>query len=270
MKKIIIFLFAAFIAPVCARSQSFDWADTHLVSLFNRMDYWSKYCFNDPTDKKVDSLRNASGKIYDFIENIIVRFPASLTVELPKAKEKGLRYVSSEDNKVRIYSWQAKMEGHGTSPKFEYRDVAAYVYSSGRKYRDISNGTEGGFCTNITTIRNRDSNTIYIASYYSMSGSDKTEKLKAYQIENNFLKEISVFQVGEKVPKHLWCEYTLPSKETKYLLPAIHFNAAKTKLYVPATEMKGDRSVLTDKYLVYVFNGFMFVFDKDSEARNPQ
>ena len=267
MKRSITLAFLVFSFSLLSSAQQLDWADAHLAGLFDRMNYWSNYCYNDPTDKKVDSLRNASGRIYDFIENIIVRFPSSMTAEFPKAKQKGLRYVSSEDNNMRVYSWQAKMEGHGPSPKSEYRDVAAYVYYGIRKYHDISNGTEGGLCTNITTIKNSDHNLIYIANFYSLKSGEKTEKLKAYQITEQALKEISVFQEGDRLPKHLWCEYTMPPVSSKYLLPGIHFNSSRSKLFVPATELQGDKSILTDRYLTYVFNGYVYVLDKDADKR---
>lgn len=245
-------------------AQSYEDADTRLAAYFDKMDYWWQYCYKDRTDKKVDSLRNSGGRIYDYVENIILKSPTALTTELPLAKEKGLHYVTADNGLFRIYSWQAKMEGHET-PRLEFRDIAGYTTPSGRKYRDISNGSEGGFCTNITTIRTLDSNTVYVANYYSIENGEKLETLKAYSVIDNYLKEISVFQNGEKIPKQLWCQYTVPLNNAMESLPAIHFNEEKTKLYVPIVETQGESQVLTGKFMVYIFNGYLFVYVKDAQ-----
>jgi hypothetical protein len=156
------------------------------------------------------------------------------------------------------------MEGHET-PRTEFRDIAGYTIATGRKYRDISNGSEGGFCTNITTIHTVDSGIVYVANYYSIENGEKLETLKAYSVINNYLKEISVFQNGEKIPKQLWCQYTAPLNSTIESLPAIHFNEEKTKLYVPIVEQNENQYVLSGKFMVYIFNGYLFVFVKDAE-----
>jgi len=260
--KFLFLLF--FIVPFFADAQSFQWADNRLALLFDRMDYWCDYCYKDRTDRKLDSLRNASGRIYDFIESIIIHSPDALVAELPKAKAKGLNYATSADNKLRIYSWKAKKEGHGAQ-KYEYRDIGGFVTDKGRKYRDISNGTEGGICTGITTIKALDSSSMYMASYYALENGDKIEMMKVYAIEYNFLKEISVFKANDKRPKHLWCAYNIAANTNANLQPAIHFSDDKKKIFVPVTEKNNaNKLVLTSKYLTYEFNGFEFILQDEN------
>jgi len=262
--SLFILLIGSAILVKAQRPTAMEIADKHLVEAFDKMDYWWKYCYNDKKDKKVDSLRNSGGHIYDYIENLISRFPESLTAEFPNAKAKGLYYVTSEDRKLRIFSWPAKIEGHN-EPKFEFRDVAGFIAEGGRKYHDISNGTEGGYCSAITTIRTRKDTVIYLANYYTIRNGMKEEKLKAYSLIDNTIKEISAFHEGTKNPKQLWCQYNVSPENVRTTAPVIHFNPEKTKIYMPVTETHGSQTVLTSKYMVFVFNGFSYVYDKDAK-----
>jgi hypothetical protein len=264
MKNAIVSLLLVFVTGLSSKAQTQEWADSHIAGLFERMDYWCQYCYNDKKDRKVDSLRNAGGKIYDFIENIIVMYPYSLAAELPQAKEKGLHYVTSDDGELRIYSWEAKMEGHVGTPRYEFRDVAGFKTDMGRKYHDISNGTEGAYCTNITTLHTKKGITLYLANYYTYQNGIKTEKIRAYAILDNKISEMASFMKETKNPKQLWCDYTVSLDQLRNEKSEIHFSKDKTRLYVPVTEKNGNQYDLTGKYSVFVFNGFMFVYEKNA------
>lgn len=267
MKRILPFLLVllCFGKLSLAQKAAMQAADAHLVESFDRMDYWWKYCFADKKDKKVDSLRNSGGHIYDYIENLITKYPESLTSEFPGAKSKGLYYVNSDDGRLRIFSWPAKIEGHA-EPKFEFRDVVGFkTDGGGRKYHDISNGTEGGYCSKITTVKCHKDTVIYFANYYTIRNGIKQETLKAYSIIDNDIKEISCFYEGAHNPKQLWCQYNVSPDNIRVTTPVIHFNPEKTKIYLPITNQKGSETVLTSMYKVFVFNGFSFIYDKNAK-----
>ena len=241
-----------------------DAADERIAFYFDRMDYWWNYCTNCNgvnLGKKLDSFRNASGRIYDYVENIIVQNPQAMVAEFPRSKEKGMHYVNSEDNKLRIFSWQARTE-HWGRKDIAHRVVAGFVTDRGTKYRDIANGTEGGICTGIVTIRTKDSLTVYLATYYTFDSADKSETVKAYSIMGDVLKEVSIFKDGDKSPKHLWCRYGFPLGYARDTALATHFSEDYRKIFLPVVESIGHQSVLTGMFAVYVFNGYAFIRDR--------
>jgi len=268
MKKSILLLFLAVWLWSSSQAQTLEWSDNRIAKLFDRMDYWGDFCYKDPHNKKVDSLRVSGGRIYDFVEDLIVMYPYALDGDFPKAKEKGLHYVTSDDGQLRIYSWLAKMEGHEGVPHAEYRDVAGFKTSAGRKYHDISNGTEGAYCTNITMVQTKKNIPIYLVNYYTVHDGIKMEKIKAYALKDGGIREISSFIDGTKNPKQLWCDYALERGHSETDAPEIHLSPDKQKLYVPVTERVGGRYVLTDKYEVFLFNGFMYINEKPAGEKH--
>ena len=101
---------------------------------------------------------------------------------------------------------------------------------------------------------------IYLAISGGVIGIPEVPKtIRAYTIENGELKDTAkIFITPKKSYNRIDIEYDLTSATEKN---TIHLSEHKEKLYIPLIEgLK-----FKDKYLVYVFDGYNYVYDKNAK-----
>lgn len=256
------------IAASAVSAQSIEGIDNKLASYLDRIEYWSAHNGKDTMAGKGDSLVSINSDLATYIKHICLKMQPAVLRSLPKAEKKGLTVIVSDDDKLLLCSWDTKM---GSSMRY-YDNIAQY--STGKELkvvhmRDPSiDGDYGSDYMSITTIHAKNNKAVYLVQDYCvLSMEDRSESIIAYIIEGGVLKTSGMFKTRTQLLDNIECSYDAFSSMDKYPgkdIARIHLSDDNQKLYIPIVNGKyGD--VLTNRYLVYVFDGDKFVFNKNAK-----
>lgn len=170
------------------------------------------------------------------------------------------KVVASDDGNFRIYWWDTKLGG----TMVKYKAFAKYNTGSGVKMKMLSGEDEKDYgCAykTIYTIKRADNKMVYLVLTTAATGVDDIpEDINAYTIENGVLQDtIKIFKTAKKSYNSIGIDYDWQSADNE---ETIHLTADKKKLYIPVIE---NDLKYTGKFLVYIFDGYHFVFDKNAK-----
>ena len=245
-----------------ARAQSMTDIDKHLAALLDKITYWAEYNGNDEKISASDSLGDVNDKLTAYLKKVSVKYPQTITAPYTKAIKSGLTVITSDDNKLRCYSWDTRMGGTMRN----YSDYIQYQGTNGMHLKcmdcDTVNIDYGGDYRGITTLHTQAGKTIYCLYTYSIgSTKDRGESIDAYEIAGNELKPANIFKTKTKKLSSIGYGYDMfASSDGDKDIPSIHFGKDNKRLYIPIV----DGEIVTAKYLVYVWDGNQWVFDKDA------
>jgi hypothetical protein len=242
-------------------SQSIPEIDTKLAALLDKIAYWD----NDTTGKRDDSLEKANDRISAYIQKVGSKNSSTLSAAFPKAARGPLSVISSDDNKIRLYSWDTRMGG---SMRLYY-DLIQYMTDNGVKVKDMRDpkAEEDYGCdyNGIFTIHTAGNKTIYLVCGYAIeSTKDRHEAVEAYTIDGSVFKKFDLFKTKTKSLNTIgygYDQFASMGDDHQKDLPTIHLSKDFKNLYIPIV----NGEILTDKYLVYVFDGNNYVFDKNAK-----
>ncbi len=262
--KVLTVAISVFIGVNQAEAQSVKEIDARLADYLDKITYYVGNPGIEP-GKKLDTLVNINKRMDAYLKQVCVAVPTTISANFPKAKEKGLNYVTSDDKKFRLYSWDSKSSG-GTM-QILY-DVAQYKTGDNVKVVSIEDidgygGDPGIKYASVKTLKNKDNTSIYLVMD-APRGTDGsvTGGVIAYTIAHDSLKTIPLFETKTKTYDYI--SFTCSNRsffdmEQSGYKPGIVFDKKKQTLKVPI--VLGE--TCTRDYLTYKYDGNRFVFDKN-------
>ncbi|MEI8279271.1 MAG: hypothetical protein WCG87_05865 [Bacteroidota bacterium] len=202
--------------------------------------------------KKEDSLKMANDELMAYLKRVCTKVPATLNMKYKKV-ETEMDITSSDDNKVRVYSWKSSFEGTYYNILMQYKGSKnPIVWQMNNADDPLSSSTVP---TSIKSIQTAGKKTVYIVveGVFGSHGLE-TEKAVAYTITNDQMLAIPLFQTETGTEKEV--SYHIASINDYDPEINIHLSPDKKTLYIP---------VSGKEYSVYKFNGTKFVYDKNAK-----
>ena len=265
MKWIITLLLVVLL--INARGQTPHAADKKIAKYLERIGYWWQQ------DDGGDSLRSTNAKLMGYLKDVTRKFP--LQTRFPLAEKNGLGVSSAGNGGLKIYSWDSQLGG----TLHDYSSLAVFRTRAGQSNLTLHDETdnvdyghtgysEGGYWYDkIVPIYGKRGVVTYLAFGSAHISAELGEIVFAYQIINNDLVNVPFFKTTKQTVKFIEYSYgrlSFIDKHPKQKSPEMHLNADHTRLYIPIVSGPF-HDQLTAKYLVYVFNGNNFVFDRNAK-----
>ncbi len=234
--------------------------DEHLAGLLQHLDHWHTYSSDNTSINPEDSVADVDTKLTEYLKDVSLKYPQTITGRYPKATKIGLSAIASDDNKICLYSWDTYLGGSMRN----YSDYIQYAGTNGMYVKcmncnDTEQGDYGTDYNSIIAIHTTTNKTLYfITGMAVISTKDRAESISAYEIEGDLLKPASVFKTTTKTLNSIDYGYDSFASNVDPL-PHIHFGNDNKRLYIPI--VSGEQ--ITAHYLVYVFDGNDFIFDKN-------
>lgn len=210
-----------------------------------------------------DKLQKANDNLVTFLKKVAIQ-KSVMNDPLNKAQKAGLSTYSSDDKKLRCYSWDTLTGGS----MHNFYSMMVYESSNGILKCNVlspdSSGEGGGGTTfeGLDTIKTSAGKNVYLVrDLFIGSGLIHGRNIYAYGIDNGRLSKVQFFQAGKKMLKQIDFDFAEYGDGTEFKL-----SADKKTLQVPLIKAAGPDSpgsgTATGKYLTYVFDGSKFVFKK--------
>lgn len=214
-----------------------------------------------------EKLNNVNKMLMEYMRKICSD-ETLLQHELKAVNSAGMTVLTSDDNKFRIYCWDTETGG----TMHFYDAILQYKTQSGSEayiLNDISVSSEDGgadcgyWYTELHTIHANAGKTYYLPIYYGRySGIEHASGIAAFAIEGNKLNnEPRIFKPTGKPLYDISYSFTSGTADKESVENYITLSADKKTLSIPVTDK--DR-VVTDRSLIYKFDGDKFVYDKNA------
>lgn len=230
-------------------------AEQQVKTYLDRIQYW-RYQYSpedsgvNPNASSQDSLNIANKELTAFILN-----RNASSIQPSKAlEEAGLMIISSDDKKLRIYSWNTETGDE----QHKYSSVSEYKTASGLKT------TVNPGISQYTQLYTIGSGKKYYLAVYSniLSIKDALKGVRVFVINEDELLEAKIFRINTELTDKIEYIYDYSANFSFKKMKEEHVILfEKQKLYIP--EVKEDK--ITGTQLVYVFDGNEFVYDKNSK-----
>jgi len=269
MKKILIFLFTLLISKQVI-GQTVHEVDQMLTEYLKQISYWSHNHDKDNSENG-DSLSNANGNLETYISTTCIKLP--IDSRFPLAERKGLDITLANDHKLKVFTWDTQLGG----TQYYYSSVILGKTKNGvfssvvdALFLEVSQGdTTAPADTydyyDIAGIKLKNSSMIYLFFGTQVATRYRGEQVFACKIVNDELVQVPFFKTKSKLLSSIGYAYDLfafGDKNGKSDPPIIHLSKDKKKLYIP---LINGHEKMTNNYLVYVFDGNNFVFDKNAK-----
>ncbi len=261
---LVIFLF---VTVPHSHAQSVSKIDSKIAALLNKVNYWAEY---DYIESKDDSLADANNKLDSFLRKVSASLPVS--TKFPFAEQNGLDLAIAADNKIKVYSWDSRLGGSMR----RYNSLAAYQTRNGIKteeFLDLSDSiassghmiySEGGYYFDeMVPIKANDHTTTYLLIGSSVeSTSERGMIVIALRIVNNELIQIPFFKTSTQNLKIISYSYNSVSGSIQGETPVMHLSKDHKQFFIPIVSGLYNEQI-TNKYLVYTFDGSNFIYEKN-------
>ncbi|MBX9693227.1 MAG: hypothetical protein K2Z81_12635, partial [Cyanobacteria bacterium] len=211
-----------------------------------------------------DKLFAANLELYKYLKSVVVQ-PQVMKDPLNKAVDKGLAVLTSNDNKLRCYSWDS-LTG-GTMHYF----CSAIVYDAGNgklKCEVLNPATAGGMedpgsnFEAVDAIKTKDGKTVYVVrDLFIGGGIDHGRSIQAYVIKNGKLTKYPFFQAGKKLLDSISFGFGEYGDGTEFELSK-DLKTLKVPVIKGPADSEPGSGTATGKFLTYSFDGSKFVFKK--------
>lgn len=248
----IIFVFA-----LSAFGQSDAKIERELVGHIENIQKWSVYGSEPKEDLLSKENEIFADKLLKYTQN-------ASTLDYKFGELKKLMYIStSEDGKLRIYSWDTEDGGtmHNFDRVYQYRGADGKVYS---KTDELSEGDAGSFVYDIFTLDASGGKVYLVCSDAILSTSDVGQSVNLFKIENASLNdEIKLIKTKTGLQNSLGFEYDFFSVSDRPERPIklISYDKAAKSIKIPVVlkDEKFQYGKVTNKFIVYQFDGKYFV-----------
>ncbi len=253
MRKAVFILLALCGTYMHTCAQTTD-AAQQVKTYLDAIEYW-RYAYSpedsgvNPNANPQDSLLAANNKLEQFL---LHGGGTSIAANDNMLDNAGMRIISSDDKNLRIYSWNTET-GEGRD---KYHTIIEYKTSAG--YKAVAATDEHEYTQILTAGKN-----FYLCVYgHILSDKDAMKGIRVLSISNNKPEPQNIIRTATELTDHI--EYTYDysanfSFKTMKETNVIHLE--KQSLYIP--EVSGGN--MTGKWLVYVFDGKEFVYDKNAK-----
>ncbi len=266
MKKNTFCIFLLFLLLPNAKGQTVNNVDDQLVIYLGNI----KKLHND-TSQGFDSLWGANNKLENFIETACSKL--AWDTKFPKAEKNGLSIVASSDHKLQLFSWDTWTGG----TQHRYSSILTVKTENGILFSDVNNlfqvtidgddtvaSAETYAYYKIAAINTKDNAVTYLFFGEQDASNEKAEQIFAGKIISDKLVKVPFFKTATKTLSSIDYYYNLLAfreKNRNIDLPSIHLNNDGERLYIPIITDEA----MTSKYLVYIFDGNNYVFDKNAK-----
>ncbi len=213
-----------------------------------------------------DSLGEVNTALLTYLQEKSTTTPELLDIDLSSMDTAGIIILTSEDKKFRIYCWDT--ETGGTMRFFnaliQYRTAKG---SESAVLNDIAKTEEpGDFYREIYTVHAKNGNTYYLVTSRGIySSRDIVEVIQAYTIESGKLNDsVNLFRTPRQQLNEITytCDFfSNIDSNTGNQRNLIRISDDKQTLFIPIVN---DKDEVTDKFLIYKFDGNQFVYDKNA------
>lgn len=260
-KILLLFLYLCLSTNISHAQNSEKEICTHLLSLFEKISSL------DCTDSAQGAqLIKENRQLKNYIDKMWAHNPSTLHMGF-SCVDNYLHITTSDDGKVRAYYWGSNIynaencfiqcqDGKDTKITWDYKihgnigDMKEDEFAEDLSY------------SNILSVPTKDNRTVYLAIFYSYipHTHSQSDGIEAYVIDHGKLEPTSIFKTAKKTLNSIFYRYDgqapPPNADSR-----IHFSRDKQKLYIPIVRENDSK---TDNYLVYVFDGNNYVFDKNA------
>jgi hypothetical protein len=242
------------------RAQKVQMVEAEILSYLSQIDYWDTF---SNQENAYDSSNLYNKKLLDYLAKVLAKNPATLEYGFPGLKNKGISILTSADKKFRIYCWDVGPGGGARSSNV----ILQYQKKTGTGVKvenDVSKADEysvssGLYYSAIYTIKTSTGKNVYLAN-----GSQKIalglymRNIQAFTIENDTLNgNVKFFKTSKKAVNNI--NFTFESSLSGGKTTEITVSDDQRKLFIPVVL---DDGKATGEYLVYVFDGEKYVYDK--------
>jgi hypothetical protein len=234
--------------------------EKELVRHVENLKAWSAY--KEGYDQARDKKREAENEAMKAALLKYGRLSSTLKYPFPELSK--LIYIStSKDNKFRIYSWDSESGGtmhfFDTVYQFQARSGKVFSKSAAKEKTDA-----GFFSSDIFTV-DTGKDKVYLARLNSIySNPISYQSVNAYSLQNNILNEkVKLIRTASGLTNKLGFQYNFFSvvdrKERPIKLISYDDAAQTIKIPVVIADKKDPIGRVTNKFIVYKFNGKYFV-----------
>ncbi|MGI9035212.1 MAG: hypothetical protein ACR2GD_04130 [Pyrinomonadaceae bacterium] len=263
--KIKFIVFVSLVFSFSAFGQSNARIEKELVAAINDAQKYSSYGSNSDGEKLGKANEIFADKLLKYTKN-------ASTLGYKFGELKKLMYIStSEDGKFRIYSWDAETGGtmHNFDRVYQYRGADGKVYS---KTDELSEGDAGGFVYDIFTLDAPGEKVYLVCSNAILSTSDAGQSVNLFKIENASLNDkIKLIKTKTGLQNSLGFEYDFFSVSDRPERPIklISYDKAAKSIKIPVVliDVKFQYGKVTNKFIVYQFDGKYFAKGVDSNLK---
>jgi hypothetical protein len=247
-------------------AQSVKEIEDKMLYYLDKLHSHSNY-FGDAND---DSLSLYNNELSRYLLTVLEKQPLTLQAKFGRINKVSMDIATSSDKKFRIYSWGTQDGGtmQGFNSVFQFQS-GKFVHTE-ILYADTFKDGEwlgpGLFYPKIYTIQAQNNKTYYMAIRNGIySSKDVSTGIKAFTIENDRINDsIKIFKTAKNILNSIDCEYDYFSNyndktaKENYLL---HLSDDNHTLFVPLI----DGEKMTGRFLIYKFDGYNFIFDKNAK-----
>lgn len=244
------FILGFILLMVCTQVHAQGDAEQQIKYYLDQMQYWRyEYSPDDsgvnPDASPKDSLAFANKSLAEYLLNNT----SLLRNDMKTVEEAGMKIATSDDRRLRIYSWDTETGDE----KHVYKAVAQYETGSGIKAQEIGQ-TPGSLYNEIHAFGSGKKCYVAVASAIR-SQKDAVKGVHAFSIEGTKLNDASIFQ-GKSVLEYSYdyfSNYDYKSMKEKSVL-----RIEKGKILFPIVE----NEKVTDQWRTYEFDGNQFKMTK--------
>jgi len=252
--------------------QSVQQVEQDILGYLSKIQYWRYEYSAEDTNfsaevSPVDTIEVANRELLQYFLKVGVNNQTMLSAPFNLLEKADIKIVTSPDKKMRIYSWDT----HTGGTMHFFNTVAQYETGSGVTITEIRDKPEhykdsmipGNTYNLIYTMADKSGKKYYLPVYTAIySTKDVMKGIRAFSIENGKLLDAEIFKATNKTLSRIeygydyMTNYSFKKMKEEYTL---YIN--KQKLYIPVVE--GEK--ITGRWLIYVWNGEQFVFDKNAK-----
>lgn len=236
-------------------------AEQQVRDYVDRVHYW-RYQYS-PEDSGVDPNASVADSVL-YMNKLLVNYlqdagknPELLRGNFKATEEDEVKVATSDDGKVRVYSWDTET---GDEEQHIYNVVVLYDAGGvkAKVLKDISTGSKedpGAVYPEIYTVNG--SRKYYLLVYSGiLSSKDARKGIRAFTIENNELEDANIFPAANGMTNKIEYTYDYYSNyDYKTMKEKQVVNLKKDKLSIPVVEA----GKTNGKWNVYKFEGDKFV-----------
>lgn len=250
--KLIIF---SLLLSVNLLAQTPKTIEADLLKSFKKINYWDEQGRTGNINAG-DSLFKANDMFGKKLKTYTETSTASINLTFNLLKNAGLDIFTSEDNVIRIYSWDTWLGG----TKHIFANVLQY--KAGNKTKSSLSGDleygDAPFYSNLYTFKVGDK-TYYLGVYgFIYSTKDAVTGIRVFGIENDKLNDdVKIIKTGSGLKSKINYGYDffsvmdIPFEKR----PTITFDQTTQIIHIPLVDAKGH---VTKKFINYKFNGQYF------------
>ncbi len=261
MTKLIIFGITAILASVFTPAVPVFALDTKQVDtmLASKLDKISTLA----NDADSDKLISANEELMKYLKGVAVNKQIN-SDPLKTASDKGLTVFTSDDKKVRCYSWDSLTGGtmHFFKSLITFDTGKPQLHYLPTPTNEEGDGDPGATFEGLDTIKTAGGRTVYlIRDLFIGSGLDHGRTIQAFVISNGKLSEHPFFQAKKKMLSTISFAFGEYGDTTEFVLSPDK-KTLKVPLIKPAPKNAPGSGSATGKYLTYTFDGTKFVFKR--------